>query len=124
MSDYEWGPAEVTYPDWQGTMQIDERMTRPWDLYEFTKIDHDRWTIIGFDWGAGESGVHAPEAIVVPAESSFSGDLRATSILLHEVDPFELLTKMAHVADFRMRTRAVVDSKIVIVDRQDIPEQE
>jgi len=72
--DYVWGDASVTYPDWQGTMQIDQIMTRR-SLNEITGIP-DRWAIIGLDWGGGEEldhsgrkrlNPHEMSAIVVPA---------------------------------------------------------
>lgn len=120
---YVWGEASVSYPDWQGTMQVDERKTIPWDLYDYTKIDADNWTIIGLDWGAAESGVLSMDAIVVPVNSNGDREVLATSIRLHDVDPFDLLVRMAHVADFRLRVREVVSHEIRIINHLDIPEQ-
>ncbi|WP_152364936.1 hypothetical protein [Microlunatus speluncae] len=50
----EWGDATVSYPDWKGTFQIDEKMTGPTSIYDLTTINRDEWMIIGFDWGGGE----------------------------------------------------------------------
>ena len=50
-----WGDAEVTYPDWVGTAQLDEKMTTP-TIQDIVDLDHDEWLIVGIDIGGGESG--------------------------------------------------------------------
>jgi hypothetical protein len=38
-----WGEASVSFPDWKGTAQLDERMTVPWEgLAKTLGLDHDR----------------------------------------------------------------------------------
>lgn len=130
MTDYEWGPAKVTYPDWQGTFQIDEKLTGYDSIYTLTGIDPNLWWIVGFDWGAGESGVHEPHAIVVPAHTDIEaevaehGYLPATDLLLHEVDAYSLFLRTVHVSEFRVRSRAIVGTPVRIVRLGDVPEQE
>ena len=127
---YDWGPAAVTYPDWQGTFQIDQKITGPTSLYDLTGVDDEEWQIIGFDWGAGESGPHEPHVIVVPkdmdieAEVSRLGYVPATDLMLHEVDAYRLLLGMVHITEFRARARHVVNKPIKITRLGDIPEQE
>lgn len=130
MTDYEWGPAEVTYPDWQGTFQIDEKLTGQESIYTWTGIDQDEWWIVGFDWGAGETGPHEPHAIVVPAGTNIEaeverhGYLPARDLLLHDVEAGDLLLKAVHVCEFRVRSQAIVDTPVRIVALGDVPEQE
>lgn len=50
-----WGDAEVTYPDWNGTAQLDERMTGV-HLNDLVGLDSGEWMIIGLDIG-GESTI-------------------------------------------------------------------
>jgi hypothetical protein len=48
-----WGDASVTYADWVGTAQLDERMTTP--TIEDALGDQLRdWLVIGLDIGGGE----------------------------------------------------------------------
>lgn len=126
MTNYEWGPAEVTYPDWQGTFQIDQRITGPDDVYSLSGIDSEEWTIIGLDWGAGEHeyGWHDLHVIAVPKGKDYSGpEVEATDFLIHNVNPIEFLAKITHVADFRVRSRVAVNSRITITELRDVPEQ-
>jgi hypothetical protein len=126
---YEWGPASVTYPDWQGTLQIDEVATS--DLYGLTGIDHDEWTIIGLDFGGGKSGMHMPHVIAV-RKSELGGQhisershIQAVDIQIHNgVDPFDLLRQMLNVMEMRLRVRSVVDATITINELLDEPPQE
>lgn len=39
-----WRDAEVTYPDWNGTAQLDQRMT-PASLEQVVGLDRDEWHI-------------------------------------------------------------------------------
>jgi len=125
MTNFEWGPAAVTHPDWQGTMQIDEKTTGEESIYSLTGIDKNEWTIVGLDWGGGETGWHELNVIVVPQGTDLSEpELDATHLKIHDSDPMEILTKIMHVADYRLRIRSVVDSNIRITALGDVPEQD
>lgn len=122
---FEWGPARVTYPDWQGTMQIDEKLTGDEDLYTLTGIDRDEWIIVGLDWGGGETGWHDLKVVAVPADADIGeSELEATLFLIHDCNPVEIVSKIMHVAEYRLRIRSVADSTIQITKLGDIPEQE
>jgi hypothetical protein len=58
--EYQWGDASVSFPDWVGTAQLDQKMTGPVDLYDLTGVDPDEWLIVGLDFGGGESGYAQP----------------------------------------------------------------
>ncbi len=52
-----WGDARVTFSDWKGTAQLDERKTVPWQgLAGTVGLDADKWQVVGFSIGAGEHG--------------------------------------------------------------------
>lgn len=133
--EYEWGDARVSYPDWKGTFQVDQKLTGDVSIYTITKIDRDEWTIIGLDWGGGEqvdglghynAHPHRLSAIVVRKDDADldADEIRATEVMVHDVDPYDMIKAITHMAEFRMRVRRVVDSKIIIVDEGDIPEQD
>ncbi|MCV7225855.1 hypothetical protein [Mycolicibacterium komossense] len=126
MNEYEWGHAQVSYPDWRGTAQLDKRMGA--SVYDLTGIDQEEWMIIGLDFGAGESGTFNPHVIAVrksewpPTELS---EIRAVDIQIHNgIDPFELLLKITHMLDMRFRISSVKDSTITITEHLDEPPQE
>ncbi|CAM5737143.1 hypothetical protein MAUB1S_01796 [Mycolicibacterium aubagnense] len=130
MDPYEWTHAEVGYPDWIGTAQLDEKMTGPTDIYDYTGIDREEWQIIGLDFGGGETGMHDPHVIAVRT-SELAGrhvaempTINAADIQVHGLDPFELLKKMAHLLDMRFRTRATEGATITITELLDSPPQE
>jgi hypothetical protein len=123
---YEWGPASVTFPDWSGTAQIDEKMTGDVDVYSLTGVDPEEWVIIGLDFGGGESGLHLPHVIAV--RTSDLGDkhiyelpeIKAVDIQINNgVDPFELLKAIIHVMEMRFRVRSVVGTTITITELLD-----
>ena len=122
--DYLWGDAEVTYPDWKGTAQLDERMTGR-SLYELVGLDQDDWMIVGLDLGGGEHR-HSLHVVAVPAGTDIheQGEVRATDFLIHDVDPYEVLQQMTHMFELRLRLRALVGREIRIVERSDVPEQD
>ncbi|RDH75497.1 hypothetical protein DVS77_26215 [Mycolicibacterium moriokaense] len=128
--EYEWGDAKVTYPDWVGTAQLDQKLTGPVDIYDLTGVDRDEWLIIGLDFGGGESGMHNPHVIAV--RNSELADqriyekpnIRAADIQIHDVEPFELLQQITHLLDMRFRTRSVRDSTITITELLDVPPQD
>lgn len=136
---YIWGEAEVAYPDWQGTAQLDQRMTSK-GVEEIVGLDPEAWTVVGIDIGGGEGGLHPLEVVAVlnslptddrsPDESLFEamarangGELPATHFRVHEKDAFEVLLKVMHVFDFRLRSRGVVDVPIRIMSQADLPER-
>lgn len=124
MDAYEWGAAEVSYPDWKGTAEIDEKITGDESIYTVAGVDQDEWTIIGLDFGGGESGFHSPEIIVVPKGTDLNSDrIEAKSIRLHEVETFDLLSVMMHVMSMKFRTRRTESATIVITSHGDIPPQ-
>lgn len=129
MDPYEWTDANVTFPDWSGTAQLDEKHTGPTDIYDYTGVDRDEWQIIGLDFGGGESGMHKPHVIAVRV-SELDGrhiadvnDIKAADIQVHGIGAFELLQKMTHVLDMRFRTRATQNATITITELLDSPPQ-
>lgn len=135
---YLWGDASVSYPDWQGTAQLDQRMTSA-GLEELVGLAPDEWTVVGIDIGGGEYGLHPLEVVAVhrdiPAEGRRSdeslfeamarangGELPATHFRVHEADAFDVLLKIMHVFDFRLRSRGVVGVPVRIMSQADIPE--
>lgn len=50
------------------------------------------------------------------------GRLPATHFRIHEADAFEVLLRIMHVFDFRLRSRGAVDVSIRIMSQADIPE--
>jgi hypothetical protein len=128
--EYTWGHAEVSYPDWHGTAQLDHKLTGQEDIYDWTGIDREEFVIIGLDFGAGETGAFNPHVIAVRRDELGEtklyeqSEIRAVDIQVHDVDPFELLLKMTHILDMRFRTRGVKDANITITDRLDSPPQD
>lgn len=128
--EYEWGEARVTYPDWVGTLQLDQKLTGPVDIYDLTGVDRDEWQIIGLDFGGGESGMFEPHVIAV-RKSELGGrhisdvsDIRAADIQVHGVEPFELLQQITHMLDMRLRIRSVRGATITITELLDVPPQD
>lgn len=128
-----WRDAEVTYPDWKGTAQLDQRITAP-GIAEVVGLDPKRWFVVGFDMGGGETR-HDLHVIAVDrskvGDDSLSqiaeangGEIPVTDFLIHDVDPYEVLRKITHVFELRMRVRAASDIPIRVVGLSDVPEQE
>lgn len=135
---YLWEDASVTYPDWQGTAQLDQRMTSA-GIEELIGLDPDEWDVVGIEIGGGESGLHPLDVVAVhrdiPVEGRRSdeslfeamartngGVLPATHFRVHEADAFEVLLKIMHVFDFRLRSRGVLGVPVRIMSQADIPE--
>lgn len=141
MSDgFLWRDAEVTYPDWNGTAQLDERQTATEVGGYLTPeqrvgLDPDEWTIVGLDIGGGEHGhelrvvaVHRdliPEGgdVFPKVADANNGQIPATEFLIHDVDPYEFLRSIAHMFELRMRVQGTRDLPIRIVAQADVPEQ-
>ncbi|WP_138758740.1 hypothetical protein [Modestobacter altitudinis] len=117
-----WGEAEVTYPDWVGTAQLDKRMTGP-SLNDLVGLNHDDWFIIGLDIGGGEHS-HALRVIAIPqgAETA-EEEVVATEFLIHNKDPYEILQAMTHVFELRLRVSRFADRPIRIMSLSDVPEK-
>lgn len=131
MDEYTWGDASVSFPDWMGTAQLDQKMTGSTGIYELTGIDSNEWLIVGLDFGGGESGMHQPHVIAV-RKSELNGrhiselsEIRAADIQIHNgIDPFDLLRQLTHLLDMRFRIRATKNATITITERLDEPPQD
>lgn len=132
MTDYIWGDAAVTYPDWQGTIQVDERRTGT-QLDELVGLDFDRWGIVGIDIGGGEHS-HTLHVLAVDKQktkdaryedvaAANGGELPVTDFLIHDVDPYKVLQALSHVLELRMRVRSTVGLTIRVTSLGDVPEQ-
>jgi hypothetical protein len=129
MDEYEWGHAAVSFPDWKGTAQLDQRLTGENSIYDVTGVDDKEFQIIGFHFGGGESGIQDLHVVAV-RRADLDGQhiteaesLRAVDILIHDVDPFEVLKRMTHYLDVRFRSRAVENTPITITELLDVPPQ-
>lgn len=133
MEPFIWGDAEVTYPDWVGTAQLDERKTI--DFNETIGLDRS-WFIIGLNLGGGEMdhdlrvvAVHrddVPEGgDVLPriAEAN-GGEIPATEFLIHDVDPYKILKAVTHMFELKLRLARTDGIPIRIRGLGDVPEQE
>lgn len=121
MEPYDWGPASVTYGDWHGTFQIDQKQTGTTNMYTLTGVDREQWVIIGLDWGGGETGWHDLHVVVVPKGTDLDSDaIHATDLLIHDMSPADFLLKVMHLADFRARLRRLSDAQITITALGDV----
>lgn len=129
-----WGEAQVTFPDWQGNIQVDQKMTGvTWR--ELIGLERDGWGIVGIDIGGGEHS-HQLSVVAVdmrnyPEDTKYTdvakqndGVLPVTEFLIHDVDPYQFLQEMTHHLELRMRPRSVLDLPIQVVAYGDVPEQE
>jgi hypothetical protein len=135
MTDYIWGDAEVSFPDWRGTVQLDRRMTGP-QLHELVGISPDSWLIVGIRIGGGEHAhdlhILAVDRAIVPdggdvflkIASSHGGEIPVTDFLIHSADPYAVLKAMTHVLDLRLRARGAVDIPLRMTALGDVPLQE
>lgn len=132
MEPHEWGTASVTYPDWQGTVQIDHRMTgEGHDLLEIAGLDPESWTVIGLEIGGGETAFDLHLIAVSREVAPLSGDgwkavaeahggsIPATQFLVHGVDPFEVVRAISHGFNLRANVRAVAGTPIRIDQLED-----
>jgi len=121
-----WRDAEVTYPDWSGIAQLDERKTSK-QIEEVVGLDGDEWMVIGLDIGGGEHDhelrVVAVHRNLVPGGGDVLPKIAATEFLVHDVDPYEVLHAITHMFEMRLRTRGSRDLPIRITSQSDLPEQ-
>jgi len=123
-----WGEASVSFPDWSGTAQLDERMTVPWQgLARTVGLDDDKWQVIGFDIGGGEHGYHL-RVVAAPRDvweksSPDDPEIEATEFLVHDVDPLAILREMTHVFELKMRHRGLGSRPVRIRSSSDLPSE-
>jgi hypothetical protein len=130
-----WRDAEVTYPDWKGTAQLDQRMTSA-GIEEVVGLDRDEWMVIGIDIGGGELDhdlrVVAVHREIVPdgggvlprIADANGGEIPVTEFLIHDVDPYAVLRAITHVFELRLRLRGADGLPIRVVGQSDVPEQD
>lgn len=124
-----WGEARVSFPDWKGTAQLDERRTIPWEgLARTVGLDPDRWQMVGFDIGGGEGGyelrvVAAPSDVWEKVAADDSAEIEVTEFLVHDVDPLKLLQQMTHVFELKMRARWIGERQVRIRALSDLPSE-
>ena len=138
MEPYIWGDAHVTYPDWNGTAQLDGRMTAP-PLAGVIGLDGEEWMIVGFDIGGGEreNGHHNlyvyavdrtlirdTSDVIKQVAADHGGEIPVTQFLVHNVDPYEILRAITHQFSLHMRSRGTRDWPIRVVALGDVPTQE
>ena len=134
MDGFIWRDAEVTYPDWKGSAQLDQRITAP-GIGEAVGLDRDEWMVIGLDIGGGERkhelkvvAVHRSQVPdggdVLPriAEAN-DGEIPVTEFLVHDVDPYQVLQAITHMFELRLRVGGARDLPIRVIAQSDIPEQ-
>ncbi|MEU6204127.1 hypothetical protein ABZ814_11115 [Micromonospora musae] len=108
-----WGEASVPFPDWQGTAQLDERMTVPWKgLAETVGLDSDQWQVVGFSIGGGEHGYNlrllaTPRDVWDKVKPDDDAEVEVTEFLVHDVDPLAILQQMTHVFELKMQLRGL-----------------
>jgi hypothetical protein len=131
--EFIWRAAEVSFPDWTGTAQLDQR--RSADMAELAGLDSEKWLIVGFDIRAGEHGhdlrVVAMDRDLIPEAADVfpiiaaehGGEIPATEFLVHDVEPYELLQSISHGFQLRMRVRGTRDLPIRIISQSHGPEQ-
>ena len=135
MSDFIWGDASVTYPDWVGTAQLDQRMTT-WTIEQMLGDRLDGWMVIGIDIGGGEHE-HELRVIAVPKDSlsegggvlpeyasRSGGEIPAASFLVHDFNPYDFLKAITHMFELRLRVQSIADIPVRVVSLDDIPEQD
>ncbi|MBO4140145.1 hypothetical protein J5U46_08325 [Micromonospora tulbaghiae] len=124
-----WGEASVTYPDWKGTAQLDERMTVPWKgLARTVGLDGDQWQVVGFSIGGGEHGydlrvVATPVDVWEKVKPDDDAEIEVTEFLVHNVDPLAILQQMTHVFELKMRLRGLDGRQVRVRALSDLPSE-
>lgn len=124
-----WRDAEVTFPDWSGTAQLDEKKTNTETIDQRLGLDPDKEHVVGLDIGGGER-VHNIRVVVAQWEAiealknGETDELPVTEYLVHDVDPYEFLKSITHRFELRMRKRVAQGKTIRVTELGDIPEQD
>ncbi|MEU4779002.1 hypothetical protein [Micromonospora sp. NPDC023633] len=124
-----WGEAEVPFPDWKGTAQLDERLTVPWEgLARTVGLDSEQWQVVGFSIGGGEHGydlrlVAAPRDVWEKVKADDRAEIEVTEFLVHDVDPLAILQQMTHVFELKMRLRAFDGRTVRVRALSDLPSE-
>lgn len=134
MEPYVWRDAEVSFPDFKGTAQLDKKLTGK-SGFALAGVDPDKWHVVGLDIGGGE-GAHSAHVIAIDMDSvpddvdnifdyllEKHGHVPVTDILLHDVDPYELLKSITHGFELRLRTRNLAGKTLMVTALGDIPKQ-
>ncbi|MEV8143797.1 hypothetical protein [Specibacter sp. NPDC078709] len=134
MDPYIWREAEVNFPDFVGTAQLDRRLTGD-SAFTVAGIDEEKWLVVGFDIGGGEHGhdlhvvavdleaVPAGEGSVIDRLLAEHGHIPTRDLLLHDVDPYDFLKSISHDFELRLRTRNTAGKTIMVTNLGDVPEQ-
>ncbi|WP_218220235.1 hypothetical protein [Nesterenkonia sp. Act20] len=128
MEPFIWRDAEVTYPDWSGTAQLDERKTNTETIDQRLGLGENEH-VVGLDIGGGErhQSLHVIVAqweAIKALKDGETDELEVTDYLVHDVDPFEFLRSITHGFELRMRTRVAQGKTIRVTDMGDIPQQD
>ncbi|MEW1955138.1 hypothetical protein [Terrabacter sp. NPDC080008] len=130
LEPYIWGDAAVTYPDWKGTAQLDQRMTGK-QLEEIIGLD-DGWLVVGLDMGGGETRHDLRVLAVRPDQvpegggvlpviaAQNGGEIPVTEFLVHNVDPYAVLRAITHMFELRLRISSTERLPIRIVEQGDL----
>ncbi|WP_018134007.1 hypothetical protein [Acaricomes phytoseiuli] len=135
LKPYIWNDAEVTYPDYSGTAQLDYKRTGESGI-DAIGIDQDRWFVVGFEIGGGELS-HDLRVLAVDRAQLPDGDgslleqitdadghIPVTELLVHDVDPYNFLRSITHQFDLRLRSKAFRNHPIRVTSLGDIPNQD
>jgi hypothetical protein len=129
MDEEIWGDASVTYPDWKGTAQLDERKTMPWEgLARTVGLDHEQWQVVGFSIGGGERGYQlrvlaTPRDVWEKVKPDDAAEVEVTEFLVHDVDPLAILRQMTHMFELNMRIRGLDRREVRIRALSDLPSE-
>ena len=128
-----WRDATVTYPDWEGTAQLDQRMTAD-GIEKVVGIDPDEWMVIGLDIGGGEDGEHELRVVAVHRDivpdgggvlpriaDAHDGEIPVTEFLVHDADPYAVLQAITHSFELRLRLAGARELPIRVVGLSDAP---
>lgn len=134
-ANFIWRDAEVTYPDWNGTAQLDERRNKP-IIEDLVGLDRNEWMIVGIHIGGGESGMDLHVVAVsrsdIPAGSDVlptiaennAGEIPVTDFLIHNIEPLSFLRQITHKFELRLRARGAGNLPIRVKALGDVPTQE
>lgn len=127
-----WGDAQVQFGDWIGTATFDHSNSTE-DIQTFVGLEHEKWLIVGIEVSQAGDDLNELRVMAVPRdgrhlqqmiEDSGKNPLEVTEFLVHDVDPMDLLRRIAHAFNMRLRLREVVGTGIRVSKKGDIPEQE